>query len=252
MVARTAFGELACHGVDEFVTPSLLGSGAWEPALTAYLRWRLRPGMTVIDVGAHVGWFTLVASRAVGPAGRVLALEPDPANLALLRHNVTRNDLSNVEVVGAAAGAARGSGRLHRAGRNTGDHRLHPAGEPRPSTPVAIVALDGLASARPPVGLVKIDVQGAEEAVVRGMEGLIAASPGLVVLAEFWPHGIVAAGGDPAGVLAYYRGLGFGVEVLWSGGRFPVALDERLLLARCAPGDPAAQVDLVLTRRPGA
>src|SRR5262249_2906946 len=86
--------------------PRLLGMRpeVYEEALTAILINHLSPGLTVMDIGAHVGLHTLMFSRRVGPTGRVLAVEPSPANAYLLRSHITWNDCHNVEVIEAAVG----------------------------------------------------------------------------------------------------------------------------------------------------
>lgn len=129
----------------------------------AVLRRLLRPGMTVVDVGANVGYYALLFRQAVGPRGRVVCLEPDPGNLRELRRNVERNHLHNVEVVAAAAGEAAGEIRFS-SGLNGS---VSAAGDLR----VPAIRLDDLSDG--PVDLIKIDVEGYEAAVLRGAAGLI-------------------------------------------------------------------------------
>ena len=81
---------------DRVITPLTLERGEWETGETAEFRSLLRPGDTVIDVGANVGWYTLLASSRVGPSGQVVAFEPVPSALAFLRENVAANRLANV------------------------------------------------------------------------------------------------------------------------------------------------------------
>src|ERR1700742_4360825 len=76
--------------------------GTWEPDLTAFLRRRLRPGDTFIDVGANVGYMSALASRLVGPHGAVVAIEPAPIASAVLQETVAMNDLTNTRRVTAA------------------------------------------------------------------------------------------------------------------------------------------------------
>src|SRR5262245_2134996 len=87
------------HGVAD---PLLAGRG-YEPEETAFIEAALAPGMTFLDLGANVGYFTCLAARKVGPAGRVWAFEPDPRNFRLLVRSVKANGLSNVTAVRAAA-----------------------------------------------------------------------------------------------------------------------------------------------------
>lgn len=118
--ATTPFGELLVHPDDEFITPALVGGGLWDPSETAWLSWRLRPGMTFVDVGAHVGYFSVMASRRVGAAGRVLAFEPEPGNFALLEENLRRNGCTNATAHAAAVGARGGTVELHLAAATRG------------------------------------------------------------------------------------------------------------------------------------
>lgn len=248
VLVETAFGPLACHRDDEFITPTLRHQGRWEPAETAYLSWRLQPGMTFVDVGANVGYFTLLASRRVGTGGRVFAFEPDPDSFALLEQNIARNDCTNVTPFPYALGAHTGWVELHRARRNLGDHRTYPCGEDRPTVRVRQLALDDVAGMPARLDVVKVDVQGSEEAVLRGMERRLRDSPSVVVTVEFWPHALTRFGSDPDALLAYYRSLGFGIEVQYFDRPFPVPLDRDELMAACPVEQETGQATLVLTR----
>lgn len=86
------------------------GLARFEPYTVAALRAAVEPGDTVLDVGANIGFFSTLLSRLCGPTGRVLAFEPEPANLALLRTNLAANGCANVTVVPCAAGAEAGTG----------------------------------------------------------------------------------------------------------------------------------------------
>ncbi|MHA1930720.1 MAG: FkbM family methyltransferase [Candidatus Thorarchaeota archaeon] len=81
--------------------------GIWEPYVTREFRPQL--GDTVVDIGAHIGFYTLMASKAVGPQGKVIAIEPDPRNLSILRQNICANNLRNVKLVNCAIGSFQGS-----------------------------------------------------------------------------------------------------------------------------------------------
>jgi FkbM family methyltransferase len=129
----------------------------------------LRPGDTVIDVGANVGVYTLFLAKLVGPGGAVLACEPDAHNLAALRANLARNRLRQVEAVAAAVGDREGT--VHfLSGRQT-QSRIAATGEPASAT-TTLVTMDGLCRGRSPV-FAKVDVEGFEDAVLRGARGLM-------------------------------------------------------------------------------
>jgi FkbM family methyltransferase len=138
----------------------------WE---FAFLERFLRPGDTVIDVGANVGVYTLFLAKLVGPTGVVIACEPDAGNRAALRANLARNRFTHVEVVAAAVGDRDGTVQFL-SGRQT-QSRIAGAGEHAcAATPLA--TLDGLCRDRTPV-FAKVDVEGFEDAVVRGARGLM-------------------------------------------------------------------------------
>jgi FkbM family methyltransferase len=125
-----------------------------------------RPGATVIDVGGFIGFFAVQFGRWVGPGGKVVAIEPDAQNFAMLRRAVKRAGLENiVEPIFGASAEAKGTLHLRTNPDHPADHRLGESGTPVPS-----YAIDDLMAERgwPPVSLIKIDVQGAEPRVLRG------------------------------------------------------------------------------------
>ena len=98
--------ELLCDAADAAVTPGLL-SGHYEAHLSAVFEKYCTSGMTVVDVGANLGYYSLLASRLVGPTGRVVALEPNSENCRLLLSSLRLNDITNVQLLPVAADRAR-------------------------------------------------------------------------------------------------------------------------------------------------
>lgn len=241
---ETTFARLLLDEQDEWITPTLTATGGWEPGQTALLGARITPGMTMIDGGAHVGYFTCQAARLVGPRGLVLAFEPAPRNFALLQANVWRNGFTNVACFPWALGSAPGLAELRLSATNTGDHRLHGDG-PGAGVTVRVAALDEVLAIRPPVDVVKLDVQGNEEAAVRGMTRLLAASPSVLVTAELSPADARAAGSDPFALLGWYRSLGFELRVQLPDEKGLVELADEEILARA---EELEHVNLVLER----
>lgn len=139
------------------------------------LRRLLGPGISVVDVGANIGYYALLFARLTGPEGRILAVEPEPDNLIELRRNLTHNRIAGAEVIAAAAGREDGETWLERGinGRvSTGG-----VGGVR----VALRRLDTLLAGRP-VDLIKIDVEGYEGEVLAGAaETLAGRRPDLFV-----------------------------------------------------------------------
>ena len=241
------FGSVALDARDDVIRPTLESTGSWDPGGTAYIGRRAKPGMTVLDVGAHVGYHTCHAAQLVGPTGLVLAFEPEPRNYELLLANVWRNGLTNVVCFPWAVTDATGFAQLYLHGTNTGDHRLVDDGD-RQSVTVRTVRLDDVLAVRPPLDLVKIDVQGGERRAVAGMTGLLAASPSVRLILEFWPYGIRRLGDDPQETLDYYRSLGFALQARTLDEAEARELSDEEILAFCAGEQGFLHADLELVR----
>lgn len=143
--------------------------GSYEPEQTALFREWLRPGDTLLDVGAHAGYYSLLSSRLVGERGAVWAFEPNPANCAWLRRHVELNRLENVSVEELAVSDRAGTARFA-FGRGSGTGRLAADG----TFAVQTVTLDEFCARRDirPTA-VKIDVEGGELRVLAGARHLL-------------------------------------------------------------------------------
>jgi FkbM family methyltransferase len=183
----------------------------YEPNVTAVLVRYLRSGATVIDVGAHIGLHTLMFSRHVGALGQVLAVEPSPANASLLRRHLAWNGCTNVSVIEAAAGRHEGAIEfVYRPDANDlggfANSIAYDIGGLRRR--VSMTTLDALCDGLVP-DLIKIDVEGAELAVLQGAEKLLArAAPTLVIAIH--PSPMQAMGGTPADLVVFLNARGYG------------------------------------------
>ena len=165
-LSRTSVGKRLFVSVYDFYKECFEAEDA--EALRAWAR----PGTTVIDVGANMGFFTVRFARWVGPAGRVIAVEPETENLRLLRHRLERSGLGvNVDVIEGVAAEESGMLRLAINAFHPADHRIGEQG-----LAVRAWTIDELVAARgwPAISLIKIDVQGAEVRVLRGARATIA------------------------------------------------------------------------------
>ncbi len=159
--------------------------GAHEPALADFLERTLRPGMTVIDVGANIGEVSVLASALVSPGGRVVAVEVSPTTLPRLKRNLALNGARNVDVVESAVADVDGHVPFHLGlGTDSGSSSMSP---PHDFTgeilQVPAVRLDSLVSSLGlVVDVVKLDIEGAEYAALRGFrECMTGAHPPIVV-----------------------------------------------------------------------
>lgn len=209
---ETDVGPLLISEHDRVIHHILRDTGVWEKEEADALRSLLTPGMTFVDIGAHVGYMSLVAAAAVGPTGRGIAVEPAPGNFELLQANLARNGAGHVVAIPAAAWSTTGPVPFSLDEFNTGDHRAYP----RPGTePLEVpgYALDDVIPDDMTVHVVKVDAQGTDHLALQGMARTLArCRPTMVV--EYWPPGITELGDDPLAVLAGYRSLGFDITVL--------------------------------------
>ena len=140
--------------------------GTYEPEQTRLFRTHVTPGATVLDVGAHVGYYTVLSAVLTGPAGKVVSFEPNPVNHGFLRRHVQVNGLTNVTIENAAVSDREGTAAFA-FGSGSGTGRLDEAG----AIQVRTLRLDDFCrerDVRP--GIVKVDVEGAELSVLRGAE----------------------------------------------------------------------------------
>jgi FkbM family methyltransferase len=219
-VRAVRFGEdrLYADSLDRWIAATAWRLGWLEGGERALIRRDVRPGMVAIDVGANLGCHTLTLARAVGPGGRVHALEPDPRNFRMLERAVTAAGLAQVRLHRAAATATPGEAILHLGGANRGDHRLGAGGGRRATVRVAGVVLDDLLAGEARVDFVKIDVQGAEVGVLRGLARTLARSPGVRVLCELSPALLADAGHDATAFFAPLAAAGLRPHLLGRGG----------------------------------
>lgn len=177
----------------------------WEAPDIAALQPLVRPGSVVIDVGANIGFFTRRFAEWVRPRGLVIAMEPERNNFATLTAMLSQRGLLNVEPIQAVAAECTGSLRLQINPSHPADHRIGASG-----IEVRAVTLDSLLEERgwPEVSLIKIDVQGAEERVLRGAtETLRRCRPALYV--EVDDAALRQMGSSSERVLAHLQSAGY-------------------------------------------
>ena len=173
---------------ENFLDQKLL-FGDFETMERSFVKRLLRRDMTVVDVGAHHGLYTLLASKCVGWHGRVVAIEPSPRECVRLEKHLRLNRSSNVELVSCAAGEDPSEAELHVVDRfNDGCNSLRPPATPEPvkSIRVKVRRLDDILSELeiPKVDFIKLDAEGAELSVLYGAMELLNRSPRPAMLVE--------------------------------------------------------------------
>ena len=198
--------------------------GEYEPEICAQFRRVLRPGMGVLDLGANIGFFALMAASLVGSTGMVLAIEPSPRNVRLLEASRRVNGFGQLSVLQVAAGSSNGLLVLNSSYSNGTTAGL-------PDDVAGLLTAETVPALRidtvlPPgrrIDLIKIDVEGAEYPALLGCEGAIRANRP-VIISEFSPGLMPGISGiDGPGYLNWLIGLGYDLSVVRADGRLDAA-----------------------------
>lgn len=168
---------------DTMVGQTIQARGKWEPWVTKAIKTLLKPGMMFVDVGANIGFFSMLASNLVGPEGAVIAIEPLPQNNQLLAKSIQLNKCGNVELHTLAAGPQNGIMNMCHAARfNSGSFHFENPEKPKQMTwQMEVRPLDDILAGRKP-DLVKIDVEGGEAFVLAGMQATLGKHRPLVLM----------------------------------------------------------------------
>lgn len=219
---------------------------AYEPVITRLFERLIKPGMVVVDIGAHIGYFTLMAARKVGPTGRVYAFEPGPENYEILVKNIALNECHNVTAVPKAVCDTEGTTSFY-IHMDTVAHSLYPTtlGRGKSTIYVETTSLDRFFEREgwPLVNLIKMDIEGAEAAALAGMKKIIERNETVYLFLEFVPQIQRNVGTDPRELLERLREMDFKIQVIHENGL--QQLDDRIC------DDPVLHADLFCERSRG-
>lgn len=192
---------------DTGMAPYFIMHGDFIPDEVNILRKILKPGMVFVDIGANIGYFSLIAAKLVGPAGKIFAFEPDENNFSLLQKNIEVNGYKNITAVKKAVSDKTGLAKFYLEKENLCAHSLAPR-ENRDFMEVEIMSLDDYFKDKK-IDVVKIDVEGMEPSVLSGMEKLIKSNESMAIITEYYPNAISRAGYSPNDYLESLRKNGF-------------------------------------------
>ena len=206
------------------IATALRTTGTWNPAETDWVRRNLKAGSVVVDIGAHVGHFSILAARLVGRTGKVIAVEPDPINADILDLN---KELlphpENLDIVQAAVGEVELTGRIYRSLTDHGDHQLRLAHSARESWSssewrgigigVPLRRMDDILSEVGHVDVVKVSSNGFDVAGLRSMESVLRRDRPLILI-DSWPSAAVNPRHDRSELREFLTGLGYRLKLL--------------------------------------
>jgi len=189
---------------------SLATNKIHEPFETEVVQKIIKKGNVVLDIGANIGYYTLLFAKLVGTEGRIFAFEPDPDNFALLKKNVEINGYRNIILVQKAVSNKNGNIKLYLSHDNKGDHRIYDSNDGRKCIEIGAVRLDDyFKEFNGRIDFIKMDIQGAEGGAVQGMLNLLNKNGDAKIITEFWPIGLKRFGVEPNAYLNLLQENGF-------------------------------------------
>ncbi|GAA2650781.1 FkbM family methyltransferase [Streptomyces aculeolatus] len=255
-VTEARFGARFAVDTRDLILRYVYLFGIWEPNMTGWLQGRLRPGDTFVDVGAHVGYFSMLASRLVGDAGHVVAIEASPKFYGRLREHADLNGVGNVRAVNAAVSDCRETLTFILASSiNTGANSIVPYDGPVESSFEAearplpdLLETAEVAQAR----VIKVDVEGAEGKVARGLTPLLdQLRPDAEITIEVTPERMAQLGDSVDELMETMARAGFHAYRLandYAPASYPQALRQPAAVPTRLRGRVNGESDLIFSR----
>ena len=177
-----------------------------------FLQDLIQPGFTILDVGANIGFYTMMFADKTGVSGKVIAVEPDESNCKILRKNIAVNNINNVSLCEKAIYSRSGELKLYISDYHMGDHRVYNSKEKRKTVTIKSVTIDDLVEKENRLDLIKFDIQGAEYHALLGMNETFKKFRNLKIISEFSPFLLKESGSDPQKFLDIFLFQGFSLK----------------------------------------
>jgi len=184
----------------------------YEPNQTKIVKKYVHEGDVVIDVGAHVGYYTLLMAQLVGKNGKVYSFEPDPVNFELLKKSVEINGFENVVLIQKAVSDTTEKIKLFLGDNDSAINRIYDAklGDAKKSIDVESITIDEYFKENDKLfNFIKIDSEGSEAKIINGMEKFLTKNRKLIMMTEFFPFLIKKSGDEPKQYLKSLENSGF-------------------------------------------
>lgn len=206
--------QLQTHGEQELVSQMLMRDKIWEAFETRVMINNLKADDVFVDVGANIGYYSLIASKLVGTQGAVLSFEPETLNFKLLEKNIAVNALTNVKLFHAGLGSQNGSIDFYISPDNRGDHRAFNSDNNRTKTSVNMLVGDEILENKK-VDFIKIDTQGYELDILKGLRKTITNNQQhLKMIIEFWPFALKENGHSAHALLEEIASYDFNIYMI--------------------------------------
>lgn len=200
---------------DRIISSKLLQYGYWEKGLTDLVGRIIKPGMTAIDIGAHIGYYSVLFSQLVQPGGKVFSFEPEPYNFSLLKKNIEINKINNCIIENKAISDIDNKLKLYLDPDNFGGHSATSRGNPNNFIEVEALPLDDYFKDKDThVDFIKIDIEGGEYSALDGAKDIIRKNPDLIMVLELNPEQMNVSKISPGSFLKKIRSHGFQISIV--------------------------------------
>jgi FkbM family methyltransferase len=182
--------KLYINKMDTVVSDTLMNQGVWEPYVTNIYKKYAKNSKVILDIGANLGYYTILAAKCIKVGGKIFAFEPVMSNFNLLNKTVINNNLTNVVMEKIAIGSKNDNKKIYLNMENYGDNRIYSYGKNCKKEKIKITSLDNYFSKYGGViDLIKMDIQGYELEAISGAENLLKHRRINIIISELWPMG---------------------------------------------------------------
>jgi len=216
MVLDVQGNKIYVYGRDMGVASFLISKGVHEKYETKLFKDSIKPGMVVVDIGANIGYYTLIAAKLVGSRGKVYAFEPEPNNYRLLIKNIEVNGYKNVIPIQKAVSNKHGETKLFTSKTVLSSLSFSEDNVPEKKEFVMVetITLEEFFKDSK-VDFIKMDTEGAEGLIIEGAEKVLMRNNNLKIAMEFWPYGLKNLGtDDPLKLLHKFQDYGFKIKLI--------------------------------------
>jgi len=190
-------------------------TGENEPSTTSIVEKEVKTGMTVLDLGANFGWFSLICSKIIGESGHVYAFEPDPHLIETLKDNLKLNNMKNVSVIPFAVSNKSDKARLSLNDSYPTRNRLESKTLFENTIDVKTISMDEFCEQNNlKVDFIKMDIEGSEVKAVEGMKKIILENQNIKMILEFNPKAISDVGSSPEDLVAFLEQYDLTFEII--------------------------------------
>lgn len=242
--------ELYVNSRDIGVALSLIRYGIYEEFETQKFKELLCPDTVLIDIGANIGYYTIIASNII-KKGKIYAFEPEPNNFQLLVKNIKTNEINNAVALQNAVSEKTGQMKIYIDEKNLGNHSLSASNVKSNSNFIEIetITLDTFFEFDKTTNIVvKIDTQGAEGLVLKGATKFLRRS-NVTIFMEFWPNGLTNMGTNPLNLLKNLEDLGYQIEVIDDQNKSLIKMNPDDILKLCDNLKNTDQLNILIKKR---